>query len=81
MWVGAGGGISVSSTLKPVVLIGKVTCEQGPAGDVGGSHHRLLGKGQSMCKGLSWSMSKVFEGQQEGQCGWRRVGKRKSRVT
>lgn len=49
----AGGGISVSSTLKPVVLIRKVTCEQGPEGEVGGSHHRLLGKGKSMYKGLS----------------------------
>lgn len=37
----------VSSILNPVVLIGKVTLEQGPEGDVGGSHHILPGEGCS----------------------------------
>lgn len=47
VWVCVGGGISGISILKPVVLIGKETFEQSPAGDVGRSHHKLLGKGRS----------------------------------
>lgn len=34
VWVGVGGGISVSSMLKPMVLTGKVTFEQRPEEEV-----------------------------------------------
>lgn len=40
-----GGGVSVSSILKSVVLIEKVTIGQRPM--VGGRRHRLLGEGCS----------------------------------
>lgn len=47
VWVCACGGISRTSILKPMVLIGKVTFEQRSGGDVGRSHHKLLGEGHS----------------------------------
>lgn len=40
--VGGTGGMGVNSLLSPGVLIGQVTFEKRPEGDVGRSHHRLL---------------------------------------